>query len=275
MRTSSLGFGLVLMLLVACGDDRVSASDSETASSTTNMSSSESSGSESGSESGTESGSETETETGEPSMNMACDPMAQDCPDGEKCVAYASQGGTWDATKCVPVMGDNMVGEACQSGGIVEGIDDCDQSGMCFGLNDELMGVCYGFCGFDGACPDAQTCLVANDGSIALCLDECVPHHAENCAAGTSCIAIADGFACLPTQTLPPDAPCSFNEYCAPGQACVAAIVLDSCAAEACCTDWCDTAEPDPCQAPETCEPYWPQGQAPAGLETAGVCKLG
>jgi hypothetical protein len=336
---------LLPCLLVACGDDRVSATTSESASSTTNMSSTE--GSESstgpGSESGTES--DSETETGEPSnpcgcmadelcvaiaddactedfgytlecvpavaacadnmcdpdcldavcnddictppcgqvpgidvwcsSSSACDPIDQNCPEGEKCVPYASQGGNWDDNKCVPVTGDNMIGEACLSNGVVEGSDDCDENGMCFGLDDEGLGTCYGFCEPGELCPDGQACFIANDESIALCLDTCVPHHSENCAAGTACEWAQEQYMCLPTATLPPDSPCLLGEYCALGQTCVAAIVLDSCAAEACCTDWCDTSQPDPCELPLTCEPYWPQGQAPAGLETAGVCKLG
>jgi hypothetical protein len=338
---------LILMLpclLVACGDDRVSASESNTESSTTSMSGG--SGTESGGESGTESG--TETETGEPENpcdacmqdelcvahaddvcdetfgytlecvpavaacadNLcdpdcldavcgndicpppcgqvpgvdvwcsgeakACDPIDQNCPEGEKCVAFASQGGgNWDDNKCVPVTGDNMVGEACTSDGVVESTDDCDANGMCFGLSDALMGTCYGFCGAGETCPDAQTCLIANDDSIALCHDSCVPHHSENCAAGTVCFGIDDAFICLPVPALPPDSPCSPFDYCALGQACVPATDLDSCAGQSCCTDWCDTSEPDSCELPLTCEPYWLQGQAPAGLETAGVCKLG
>src|SRR5690606_441875 len=38
--------------------------------------------------------------------NSECDPFEQDCPEGEKCVAYASTGGNWDANKCVPINGD-------------------------------------------------------------------------------------------------------------------------------------------------------------------------
>jgi hypothetical protein len=201
--------------------------------------------------------------------------MLQDCAEGEKCVAYASQGGAWDDTKCVPVTGDNMVGEACMSAGVVESTDDCDENGMCFAFDDQGLGTCYGFCGLEEACPDGQSCLVSNDESIALCLDECVPHHSENCAAGTVCFPVDEVFMCLPVPALPPDSPCFLGDYCALGQACVPASELDSCAGESCCTDWCDTAEPDPCESPLTCQPYWPQGRAPAGLETAGVCKLG
>jgi hypothetical protein len=352
MRLTAAHLVLLLpCLLVACSDDRVSATTSDTAGSTTDMSSEGSGSTEDGSsESGTESSSETETETetGEPGNACAdcsedelcvghaddacnedfgytlecvpavaacdngdcdpdclqavcgnnictppcgqvpgvdlwcsnhlwgdCDPIAQNCPEGEKCVPWASQGGTWDATKCVVVNGDNMVGEACTYGGVVESTDNCDANGWCFAVDEEGMGTCYGFCELGEVCPDEQACLVANDNVIALCLDTCVPHHAENCAVGTVCAWVDDTLMCLPAPTLAPDSPCPLGDYCAPGQVCVAGMMLEGCAAESCCTDWCDTSEPDPCTLPETCQAFWPQGQAPVGLETAGVCKLG
>jgi hypothetical protein len=348
MRINVTRLVVILPLLAACGDDRVSASETSSESSTTNTSAEES-GTQTGSESGTESGSE--TETGEPPSNVcdtctegelcvaraddactedfgytlecvpavaACengecdpeclaevcgndtctppcgqvpgvdvwcsgeaasdsgDPSLQNCPEGEKCVAWVSQGaGAYDDTKCVPVTGDNMVGEACTMDSVIEATDDCDANGMCFGVNDDLEGFCYGFCEPGEICSGAQTCLIANDNNLELCIDNCLPHHSENCTDGTVCFAIDDAFICLPTPTLAPDAPCSPFDYCALGQQCVPADQLESCAGGSCCTDWCDTSEPDPCVQPETCEPYWPQGQAPAGLETAGVCKLG
>ena len=33
-----------------------------------------------------------------------CDLWGQDCPDGEKCMPWASNGGTWNATRCSPVV---------------------------------------------------------------------------------------------------------------------------------------------------------------------------
>jgi hypothetical protein len=207
----------------------------------------------------------------------SCDPMAQDCPEGEKCVPWASQGENWDATKCVPVTGDNMVGESCEYAGAVEATDDCDENGWCFGVDVEGMGTCYGFCDPGETCPDGQSCLVANQDSIALCIDTCVPHHSENCAAGTVCVPNGfDGvFMCMPGQTLPADAPCESGDYCPLGQACVPAFQLEGCMGESCCTDWCDTSEPDPCEPPLSCQAVMWQGEVPAGLETAGVCRLG
>src|SRR5262245_45731356 len=48
-----------------------------------------------------------------------CDPFAQDCPEGEKCVAYGSTGGELDANKCVPITGSGMPGDPCIYGGNV------------------------------------------------------------------------------------------------------------------------------------------------------------
>jgi hypothetical protein len=234
-----LGFVLILMLpcsLVACGD--------ETASSTMNASSSESVGTESGNESGSESS--TETDTGEPSG------FCETCNDDELCIAHADD--ACDANfgytlECVPAVA------ACANG-------ECDE--------DCLAAVCG-----NSICPPPCGPVPGVDVWCSGAMNMACDPIAQDCPDAEKCFLNADVFMCLPAPTLPPDAICFFGDYCAPGQACVAAIVLDSCAGEACCTDWCDTSEPDPCQAPETCLPYWPQGQAPAGLETVGVCKLG
>jgi hypothetical protein len=36
----------------------------------------------------------------------SCDPFAQDCPAGEKCVPYDLAGNNWNANKCAAVVGD-------------------------------------------------------------------------------------------------------------------------------------------------------------------------
>ena len=201
--------------------------------------------------------------------------MLQDCPEGEKCSPYSIfANGVWDANHCVPVTGDNMVGEVCTLESIGEGTDDCDENGWCYTFDGQtLMGTCYGFCEPDAICPDGQSCLIAN--ALTLCMDDCVPHHPDNCAEETVCAENGDGFICrLVDSPLLPDAPCEPFEYCSPGQWCVPANQLNGCFGQSCCTSWCDTSMPDPCEPPESCEPAWPMGQAPEGLETAGLCKL-
>ncbi|MFO7564237.1 MAG: VWA domain-containing protein [Enhygromyxa sp.] len=103
-----------------------------------------------------------------------CDPFAQDCPEGEKCVAYASAGGSLDANKCVPVNGEAMPGEPCSYAGVVEATDDCDASSYCWDVSDST-GTCAQFCqGVADApqCPEGFDCLLAYSGALNLCLDE-------------------------------------------------------------------------------------------------------
>jgi hypothetical protein len=102
-----------------------------------------------------------------------CDPFAQDCPEGEKCVAYASTGGMLDANKCVPITGSGMPGDPCIYGGLVEATDDCDDVSYCWDVVD-AMGSCTQFCtgtADDPVCPGGFECLIAYDGSLNLCID--------------------------------------------------------------------------------------------------------
>ncbi|MFV8749435.1 ribulose phosphate epimerase [Nannocystaceae bacterium ST9] len=175
----------------------------------------------------------------------SCDPFAQDCPDGEKCVPYASGGQSWDANKCVPVLGDTPVGEACISDGVVEGTDDCDGEGFCF------FEVCTGFC--EGSIDDPQCgpgfgCVVSNDGSINACQAQCDPL-AQDCAAGHGCYFASDQFLCLATsgEGVPAGEPCGFLNDCAAGSACIDASVLPDCLDSSCCSAFCEQADPLAC----------------------------
>ena len=186
--------------------------------------------------------------------DSTCDPLSQDCPEGEKCVPYASTGNAWDANKCVPVTGDRAVGEPCTYGGSVEATDDCDATSWCFGTDLENMGTCASMCGLDHACQEDHSCFVANEGSINVCLADCLPLLPNTCAEGELCRWWSDTFSCLPTgETLEPDAECTFTTPCGAGQFCVSAAVIEGCAGEGCCTDYCDLSQPDPCMAPESC----------------------
>lgn len=106
-----------------------------------------------------------------------CDPFAQDCPEGEKCVAYASTGGQLDANKCVVINGSGMPGDPCTYGGVVEATDDCNDISYCWDtvpVMDTFQGSCAQFC--DGTadapvCPMGLECLISNDGSVNLCVD--------------------------------------------------------------------------------------------------------
>lgn len=103
---------------------------------------------------------------------LQCDPWWQDCPDGDKCVPYASTGTTWDANKCVPILGDGQPGEACKHHGVINATDSCAAASLCWNLeliDGELLGTCTPFCtgtANQPQCAEGQSCLIANDGSV-------------------------------------------------------------------------------------------------------------
>jgi hypothetical protein len=179
---------------------------------------------------------------GEPN-NSECDPFEQDCPFDEKCVPYASSGGTWDANKCVPVYGNGDVGDSCNYGGSVEATDDCGTDSYCWGAIDNV-GTCTMFCEGtfdDPICPQGQACLISNDNSVTLCLDSCDPL-AQDCGPGQGCYLANGQFQCAAqTSDLPTGEACGFINDCAPGHVCASANFLPDCNGANCCAPFCDT----------------------------------
>lgn len=209
-----------------------------------------------------------------------CDPFGQDCPEGEKCVPYASSGGTWDANKCVMVTGSGSAGDPCTYAGSIEATDDCDPTTLCWDVVDVEgvpTGVCTEFCTGtpdDPLCPEQTSCVIANEGSINLCIESCDPLLQE-CGPGQGCYWAGDDFVCLfaPEEPLADGEPCGQFNDCAPGSWCVAGGLLASCDGSSCCTALCDTLDPDACPDPELeCVLFYEQGMAPAGYETLGAC---
>ena len=215
---------------------------------------------------------------------VSCDPFAQDCPDGEKCVAYASSGGTWDANKCVPVTGDGAEGDPCIYDGADFGTDDCDENTVCWNainMDGTLVGTCYPFCmgsADDPICENGNICRIVNDGVITVCLPPCDPL-LQDCGEGLGCYwsGGSQTFQCIIVagSGIPTGDPCGFNNDCAPGNFCAAADVLNSCDGSACCAAFCDlNDDPTTCTDGYSCVPFFDMGQAPPMYESLGLCIL-
>lgn len=276
------------MLLAACGPGPVSVTGDDDDGST---SSAEITGEASSTGEASTSDDTSTTTSGDPDSGFvpdidqldldACETFAQDCPEGEKCMPYVSGGGSWDASKCVPVTGAQATGEPCRSTGYVEATDDCDATGLCWDLMDvdgELVGVCRAFCTGtpdDPGCPDGSSCLIASDSPLALCIPRCDPL-LQNCDELYGCYWVGYDFQCeLTNQNLPTGAPCGYINDCTPGNVCLDAVLVPECVGAACCTNFCNLElGPGQCDAlpGTTCIPFWEQGTAPPEYEHVGVC---
>jgi hypothetical protein len=210
-----------------------------------------------------------------------CDTFAQDCPEGEKCVPYSSDGGVWDSNKCVPVMGDQGPGEPCVYGGIVDATDDCGADSICWDVvevDGEWIGQCLLQCTGSSdqpSCPAGSACLLSGSGVISICVVSCDPL-LQDCGEGLACSWTYDNFACLGTNGVEPGQPCHFINDCAVGLACTDGDGVPDCANAACCTPYCSLAGDQACAAvPGTsCVPFFEEGMAPLGYDEVGVCLL-
>ena len=186
----------------------------------------------------------------------ACDPIVQDCPEGQECTPYDSSGGnSWDATKCVDITGDAQVGEPCTANPLTEGGDDCDGGLICWYLDEELHGTCIAHCTGseeNPACPDScETCVINGDGTLNLCLPGCDPLLVDCPVEGDLCVQDPgfDGhFACtFPAPELAPvGAPCEYVNACEAGSLCLDAAFFphpDCGDADYCCAPICDTTQ--------------------------------
>jgi hypothetical protein len=215
-----------------------------------------------------------------------CDPYLQDCPDGEKCNAWANDGGSsWNALGCFPL--DPMpdaIGEPCTvEGSGVSGVDSCDIGAMCWDVDTETnIGTCVALCigsAADPSCADAASvCIIANEGSLNLCLPFCDPLM-QDCEAGQGCYPINDGFVCAPDASGADGVygdGCLYINVCDPGLWCAPPDAVSSCFDVGCCSEFCDLSDPL-AMCPDSgdgqaCVPFYAEGLAPPGFENVGVC---
>ncbi len=217
-----------------------------------------------------------------------CDPWAQDCPVGEKCMPWANDGGSsWNATRCSPVdASPNQIGDPCHvEGSGVSGIDDCALGAMCFDVDPETnTGTCYEMCHGSEANPQcfdpSSTCIFGGDGVLILCYPMCNPLDFD-CGEGRGCYPGWDTFICSYDASGDAGAfgdACDYTNDCDAGLFCGEPEQLPECAGTNCCNAFCDLGLADPdATCPgfadgQTCLPYYEDGQAPSGLETLGYC---
>ncbi len=219
-----------------------------------------------------------------------CDLFAQDCPEGEKCMPWANDGGdSWNATRCSMVDANpGEPGDECTVEGTgTAGVDTCGVGIMCWDVDPtNNTGVCVAMCTGDEASPVCDnpdtSCAIANDGAIVLCLANCDPL-VQDCAEGQACYLINDAFTCAPDASGEMGAyadPCEFINVCDPGLLCVVPSLVPDCNdALGCCTEVCDLSLMDDAQCSgqaqgQLCTALFNPGEGPPGYDAVGYCAL-
>ncbi len=228
---------------------------------------------------------------------FCCNTFSQDCPWGEKCMPWATDGSDdWNDTRCAAVAHEpGDVGDPCMvEGSGVSGFDDCDVGMMCWDVDPGTgQGLCVQMCEGDRnnpICrPEGTSCLLSNNDLLNLCLPTCDPL-ADACDPGHACLPTRDSFTCVSTRSgeaLAVGAPCLQIYDCQPGLVCGSSASegppcteQDSCCVPSCdsteqhyCRALCDLTVPDPCLEPgRVCTSWWGEDPAPVGYENVGVC---
>lgn len=293
--TCATALALALGFAPGCGGD-----DGQT-SATSPSTETEASTSPSGSTSTTSTTSETtagpttdpsSTSTSGGSGNM-CSLLEQDCPEGEKCVAWNENGGIFpDGVKCVPQPpGADEIGDECLTmGGFGSGEDTCVAGALCLDLDDDGMATCVAYC--SGTSPEDafcqqpnHTCVELFEPVVPLCFEKCNPL-LQDCPDGEGCFMDAPmlgsaGFVCMPLidnleggEFL---SGCVAMSNCAPGNSCVFAENVPNCPWQYCCTPWCNLDTPEDCLMWDetlSCIEWFAEGQAPPGFEKVGICGI-
>lgn len=196
---------------------------------------------------------------------LGCDVFAQDCNEGEKCVAYGSGGSnSWNATKCVTVTGDGVPGDVCSApqGGLA-GVDDCGAGVFCWDVLNNL-GVCVALCqgtADSPTCDPDSVCLVSNEGVLNLCLPRCDPL-VQDCPGDDLCVPNGDNFFC--SQDASGDEgqtndPCQGGNVCDKGLLCRDTATASSACdpgSNGCCQPYCEYPDA-PCPNPDQACLQW------------------
>ncbi|MCH9681605.1 MAG: ribulose phosphate epimerase [Deltaproteobacteria bacterium] len=224
---------------------------------------------------------------------FVCDLFTQDCPEGQKCMPWADDGGgAWNATRCSPIA-DNPgePGDPCMvEGSDTSGVDDCELGSVCWDVDPKTnTGTCVGMCtGTRGnpVCEDPDTqCSIDGGSAVMWCLPVCDPLQ-QDCPQDQACYPVSSSWVCAPDASGDMGAhgdPCEFINVCNPGLICFGVAATPDCTGSAgCCAEVCDITDPAgdaQCTgAPDgqTCQSWYEsRDEVPLpGYEDVGVCAL-
>lgn len=187
----------------------------------------------------------------------SCDPVRQDCDDGDKCTALRS-GDLQDRYNCVANDGLLGEGEACLAAPS-SGQDLCARGLVCVsGSFEQTDGACLPLCSNDLQC-DGGRCIDDATTGVRHCAPECSPFEATCPGTRQDCLSTQSTFACrYPGEGDQAGALDTCDAVagigCAAGLVCIQGGVLVGCGAAFCCTDLCDLdAASSPCAGALSC----------------------
>jgi hypothetical protein len=221
-----------------------------------------------------------------------CDPWAQDCPAGYKCMAYAPEDEfSFTGNKCTAVVdAPKAIGDPCHvEGGWWSGIDDCDYGLVCWDINhDTNEGQCVAMCTGSAEaaeCPSsADVCAFWVTGISHVCLRTCDPL-VQDCTPGQACLpewgSNAEEWVCKAEYSFDEGQefdPCAYSNVCNPGLVCWDPSKAIECTdpMNGCCLSLCDLGDPQCNGAGAECTPFYDtfDGEAPPEFGNVGLCVL-
>lgn len=207
-----------------------------------------------------------------------CETWNDACPDGMKCMPYATVGftglGNLDAQGCFPIPTDpGSIGMTCKplealNAEVIQ-LDTCGKGALCWD------GVCVSLCQGEidsWECPSGLNCAPLLP--LAICLPSCDPL-SPDCDVGEVCEPASDFFRCSPaTSEKGLFEICEVNTDCAQGLVCSPSSWVGECAQNApgCCNSLCDLQVSNCPGAGQECVQFYTPPQS--GYEDLGVCMV-